>query len=79
MEAGVQSSLDFALRIFVNGGQRGVDLNEWNLREWSTVTGGEGRTYTEASVWDGSGRMVCNMTQQCILRPKAQKEVRAKM
>ena len=51
MEAGVQSSLDFALRIVVNGGEGGVDLNEWNLRELSTVSGGEGRTYTEARVW----------------------------
>ena len=70
MEAGVQSSLDFAMRVFVNGGEGGLDLNEWNLREWATVTGGEGRTYTELRVWDLKGRMLGNMTQQCILRPK---------
>ena len=64
-----QSSLDFALRIFTND----VDLNSWNLREISTVTGGDGRTYTEAEVWDTHGRMLCNMTQQCILRPKLPK------
>jgi len=60
-------SLDFAFRVFTND----VDLNAWHLRELSTVAGGEGRTYTEAQVWDGSGRMVCNMTQQSILRPKS--------
>ena len=78
-EAGVQSSLDFALRIFVNGGKGGLDLNSWNLRELSTVTGGEGRTYTEARVWDEKGRMVCNMTQQCILRPKVKMGEKAKI
>ena len=74
-EAGVQSSLDFAFRVFVND----VDLNEWNLRELQTTTGGEGRTYTEGRVWDGSGRMVCSGTQQCILRPKANATGRAKI
>ena len=64
-----QASLDFALRIFTND----VDLNSWNLREISTVTGGDGRTYTEAEVWDSRGMMLCNMTQQCILRPKLAK------
>ncbi|KAL8790021.1 MAG: hypothetical protein Q9195_006570 [Heterodermia aff. obscurata] len=77
-EAGVQSSLDFALRVFVNGGKEGVDLNKWNFREISTVTGGEGRTYTESRVWDEKGRMVCNMTQQSILRPKMQVGGKAK-
>ena len=79
MEAGAQSSLDFALRVFVNGGEGGVDLNAWNLREMSTVTGGEGRTYTEARVWDEKGRMLCNMTQQCILRPKLKVGDKAKI
>lgn len=62
----VQSSLEFALRIFTND----VDLNAWSLREIGTVTGGNGRTYNEARAWDGRGRMMCSMTQQCILRPK---------
>lgn len=65
-----QSSLDFALRVFTND----VDLNDWSLREISTVTGGDGRTYTEAQVWDSRGKMMCNMTQQSILRPKQAKE-----
>ena len=68
-EVTAQSSLDFALRIFSNE----VDLNTWNLREINTVTGGDGRTYTEAHVWNSDGKMVCNMTQQCILRPKTNK------
>ena len=61
-----QSSLEFALRVFTNH----LDLNAWCLRELSTVVGGDGRTYNEAQVWDGSGKMLCNMTQQCLLRPK---------
>ncbi|KAL6721964.1 hypothetical protein ACLMJK_001069 [Lecanora helva] len=65
-DAGAQSSLDFALRIFTND----LDLNAWHKREWSTVTGGHGRTYTECQAWDDKGNMICNMTQQGILRPK---------
>jgi acyl-CoA thioesterase len=34
------------------------------------VAGGEGRTYSEARIWDQTGRMVANLTQQSILRPK---------
>ena len=61
-----QASLEFALRVFTNG----LDLNGWCLRELSTVAGGNGRIYGEAQVWDGRGKMLCNMTQQCLLRPK---------
>ena len=61
-----QASLEFALRVFTNG----LDLNAWCLRELSTVVGGDGRTYNEAQVWDARGKMLCNMTQQCLLRPK---------
>ena len=68
-EAGVQSSLDFAFRIFTND----LNLDAWNLREMSTITGGNGRTYTEAQVWDENGKMVCSMTQQSILRPKVER------
>ncbi|WAO91658.1 Hypothetical protein NCS54_00913800 [Fusarium falciforme] len=64
--AGACSSLDFALRIFVNE----VDLNEWNFKEIKTIAGGDGRAYSEARLWDNEGRMIANMTQQCILRPK---------
>lgn len=65
-EAGAQSSLDFALRVFGNA----VDVNEWCMREMTTVAGGDGRTYSEAKVWERGGRMVAEMSQQCILRPK---------
>ena len=68
-EVTAQSSLDFALRIFAND----LDLNAWSLREISTITGGDGRTYTEAQLWDSCGKMLCSMTQQCILRPKLAK------
>lgn len=65
------SSLDFALRVL--GSE--VDLNRWHFRELGTVAGGEGRTYSEARVWDERGKMVASMTQQGILRPKVVKAV----
>ncbi|KAF1987300.1 acyl-CoA thioesterase II [Aulographum hederae CBS 113979] len=68
-DSGACSSLDFALRIM-----GAVDLNEWHLRELRTVHGGEGRTYSESRLWDESGKMVASMTQQSIMRPKAEKK-----
>lgn len=65
-EVGACSSLDFALRVFTAQ----ADLNDWLLKEMRTLSGGDQRTYTEARLWDRSGRLVANMTQQCILRPK---------
>ena len=65
-DAAAQSSLDFAFRVFENR----VDLNEWLVREMVTVTGGNGRTFAEAKVWNPEGKMVAEMTQQCILRPQ---------
>ena len=68
-EVAAQSSLDFSMRVFTND----LDLNAWSLREISTITGGDGRTYTEAQLWDSRGKMLCSMTQQSILRPKLAK------
>lgn len=65
-EVKAQSTLDFALRIFA----KDLDLNAWSLKEYSTLTGGDGRTYAEGQLWDSRGKMLCSMTQQCILRPK---------
>ena len=64
-DAGAQSSLEFAFRVFENK----IDLDQWHLREMSTVTGGSGRTFNEAKIWDEKGHLVAEMTQQCILRP----------
>lgn len=57
------SSLDFALRFF-----REVDVEKWHLREISTHTGSEGRTYSECWIWDEQGRAVATMSQQSIMR-----------
>jgi len=65
-DAGACSSLDFSLRILSNK----INLNEWHLKEMKTIHGGEGRTYSEARIWDLQGNMVASMTQQNILRPK---------
>jgi len=59
------STLDFALRIFVND----FDPCKWLLRELNVVAAGVGRTYVESRVWDEEKRLVCSMTQQTILRP----------
>ncbi|KAL3462208.1 acyl-CoA thioesterase II [Aspergillus heterothallicus] len=72
-DAAACASLDFAMRVFGTG----WDLNQWNLREMKTVAGGEGRTYSEARLWDCEGRLVANMTQQSILRPKKGESVKA--
>jgi acyl-CoA thioesterase len=65
-DAGACSSLDFAIRIFSNN----VDLNQWHLKELKTHHGSNGRTYSEARIWDEKGNLVAVMTQMNILRPK---------
>ena len=65
-DAGACSSLDFAMRVF----ESGVDFNQWHLHEMKTVVGAEGRTFSEAKLWDERGKMVANMSQQSIMRPK---------
>jgi hypothetical protein len=65
-DAGAVSSLDFALRIFKNK----LDLDEFHCREFKTVTGGAGRTFSESHIWDQKGDMVASMSQMSILRPK---------
>jgi acyl-CoA thioesterase len=64
-DAGACSTLDFALRIFSNK----VDLTDWHLKEMKTHNGAEGRTYSEAQLWDKKGNMIASMTQQCVMRP----------
>ena len=65
-DAGPCSSLDFAIRIFSNN----VNLNEWHLKEMKTHHGSNGRTYSEARIWDEKHNLVATMTQMNILRPK---------
>ena len=60
------TSLEFALRIFSNS----IDVSQWVMREEKTVVGREGRTYTEARVWNAEGNMIASMSEQCLLRPK---------
>jgi acyl-CoA thioesterase II len=71
-DAGACSSLDFAMRIFSNK----VNLNEWHLKEMKTIVGAEGRTYSEAQIFDERGNMIASMTQQNILRPPPEKAVK---
>jgi acyl-CoA thioesterase len=69
------ASLDFAMRVFSSR----LDLTQWNLREMKSVVGGEGRTYSEARLWNAEGRLVANMTQQSILRPFGKKKNKASL
>ncbi|KAF9700641.1 hypothetical protein EKO04_001475 [Ascochyta lentis] len=62
-DSGACSSLDFSLRVFGD-----VDLERWHLREVGTHVGAQGRTYSEAWIWDEEGRAVACMSQQSILR-----------
>ncbi|ORY67516.1 thioesterase-like superfamily-domain-containing protein [Pseudomassariella vexata] len=68
------SSLDFALRIFVPN----IDLGDWHLRERKTHAAGFGRQYSEGRLWDEKGTLVACMTQQCILRPKMAPKTKTK-
>ncbi|PYH47649.1 thioesterase family protein [Aspergillus saccharolyticus JOP 1030-1] len=65
-DAGACASLDFTMRVF----SADWDLRSWLLREMKTVSGADGRTYSEARVWNQAGKLVANMTQMSILRPK---------
>lgn len=67
------SSLEFALRIFVPTGE--LELEGWHLRERMTNWAGLGRTFSEGRLWDGRGRLVCGVSQCCILRGRKE-EVR---
>jgi acyl-CoA thioesterase II len=72
-DAGPCSSLDFAVRIFSNA----VDLNQWHLKELKTHHGSNGRTYSEARIWDDKSNLVAVMTQTNILRPKPPPKAKA--
>jgi acyl-CoA thioesterase II len=74
-DAAACASLDFAMRVFSSQ----WDLTQWNLREMKSVAGGEGRTYSEARLWNAEGRLVANMTQQSILRPFGKKKNKASL
>jgi acyl-CoA thioesterase len=74
------SSLDFALRVFGDGGgggggdgdgQRGYLMmdEDWFLKEITTSVGAGGRTYSEARLFDGVGGCVASLSQVSILRP----------
>jgi acyl-CoA thioesterase len=65
-DAGACSSLDFAMRVF----DHDVDFNEWHLHEMKTIAGAGGRTFSEARLWDERGKLIANMSQQSIMRPK---------
>ncbi len=74
------SSLDFALRVFQNGkgeeGGSGLNMNQWHLREMNSSVAENGRTFGESWIWDEQGNAVACMSQQCILRPKAEKKAK---
>ncbi|KAE8270611.1 hypothetical protein A4X09_0g1712 [Tilletia walkeri] len=59
-------SLDFSLRFHIAD----IDATQWHLREAKAITGAQGRTFSEASVWaQKDGRLVATISQQCYCRP----------
>ncbi|CAD6967929.1 unnamed protein product [Tilletia controversa] len=57
-------SLDFSLRFHVSD----IDATQWHLREVKAISGGEGRSFSEAGVWKGN-TLVATISQQCYCRP----------
>ncbi|KAF2102155.1 hypothetical protein NA57DRAFT_64730 [Rhizodiscina lignyota] len=66
-DAAAVGSIDFAFRLFERNDK--IDFSQWHLREVVTVAAAEGRTYSEARLWNEDGKIIANMTQQSILRP----------
>ncbi|KAL9936165.1 hypothetical protein V8E36_005007 [Tilletia maclaganii] len=57
-------SLDFSLRFH----KADIDATQWHLREVRAIAGGQGRKFSEASVWH-DGQLVATISQQCFCRP----------
>jgi acyl-CoA thioesterase II len=75
-DSGAASSLDFSLRVFSND----IDMRKWHLREIQTLVASEGRTYSEARIFDEGGKCVAAMTESCICRPlKKAKKTKGKL
>ncbi|KAI5196932.1 acyl-CoA thioesterase II [Aureobasidium subglaciale] len=64
-ESGACSTLEFSLRFLTPD----ININDFHMREWKTYAGDAARTFSEARLWDGKGKMVASMSQTCILRP----------
>lgn len=64
-DAGACSTLDFALRILAPE----VRIDSWLLRERRAIAAHDSKTYSEARLWDESGKMVAVMSQTSICRP----------
>lgn len=65
VDVGACSSLEFSLRFLTPD----IDINDWHLREWRTYAGDAARTFSEARLFDKSGKMVASMIQTSIMRP----------
>jgi acyl-CoA thioesterase len=68
------STLEFALRFFSP-----PNPNEWVLHEQHTENGGGARTFSTGRLWDRDGRCVASMSQQSIMRARAEKMGVAKL
>ncbi|GHJ84207.1 hypothetical protein NliqN6_0609 [Naganishia liquefaciens] len=63
------STLEFSLRFFDV-----PNVNDWVLHEQHTENGGAGRTFSTGRLWNREGKCVASMSQQSIMRARAQKE-----
>ncbi|OGM49671.1 hypothetical protein ABOM_001837 [Aspergillus bombycis] len=66
-DASACATLDFSLRLFTHD----IDMRQWHLTEATTSVAGNARAFSEGRVWDENGRLIASMTQQTLLRPKA--------
>ena len=77
-DVGACSTLDFSMRIFQTADEK-LEMDHWKLKERRTIAAAGGRTYSEARLWDETGKMVASMTQACILRPKTKAKTGEKL
>ncbi|QKX58754.1 uncharacterized protein TRUGW13939_05881 [Talaromyces rugulosus] len=66
-EASACATLDFSLRIFTHK----LNLENWHTIEQQTIAAENARAFSEGRVWNDSGHLIASMTQQTILRPRA--------
>ncbi|CRG92047.1 hypothetical protein PISL3812_09102 [Talaromyces islandicus] len=66
-EASACATLDFSLRIFTHK----LNLEDWHTVEQQTIAAENARAFSEARIWNDSGHLIASMTQQTILRPRA--------
>ncbi|KAK0549631.1 hypothetical protein OC846_003982 [Tilletia horrida] len=69
-------TLDFSVRFHRDDD---LDANQWFLREVHSHTASSGRSLNMATVWDGRGRIVATVTEQCLYSPRPPSKTAARL